>query len=760
MKAKADAELQDAIEQYEESSEAWSDARTQWLDDMRFARLGEQWPESVKRERERDGRPCLTINRMPSFIRQVVNDGRLNKPAIKVHGVDGQADKQTADVLSDLIRHIEASSASEIAYDTALEHAVSGGFGFFRVNIAYATDDAFEQDLKIEAISNPLTVLWDAASTAADASDWRYAFVSDDMPIKAFEATYKGAKAVDWKSNDYRGMGGAGWASEHAVRVAEWWTRTESEKQVFKLSNGLVMSKDDLDRVIDGVPQVSILQAMGLQIVGDRMAKSYTVRQRLITGAEVLKDITWSGCHIPICPVYGEDIIVDGQRHFISLTRQSKDAQRNFNYWRSSATEMVALAPKAPFIGPKGAFNSDQKKWASANTKSHPYIEYDGPMAPQRQQFAGVAAGALQEAANASDDMKSIMGLYDASLGARSNETSGIAINARKREGDVSTFHFIDNLSRGIAYGGRCLVELIPKVYNTPRMLRVIGQDNTQRTVQVNTEGTMDLTVGKYDVTVTAGPGFTTRREEAMQSMLEMMRVYPPAAPLLGDLIASAADWPQSDEVAKRLKAMLPPHILQAEQAGLPPEAQAVIGQMTQQLQQMQAQMQQMGQQRQQEMQAYQAMEAENQLLKVQNANKQGELQVRQGELGIKSQEIQLKGQTEMAKAQAGVEEERIRALADEMVARIEAASQAMQAPIQQMHERVMQPQPEPPDPGDAAESAVQAMTLQLLAKLSAPKSKTITIKAPSGKIYQAVVGEDSVQIATPGGTVMGGTIE
>jgi hypothetical protein len=273
--------------------------------------------------------------------------------------------------------------------------------------------------------------------------------------------------------------------------------------------------------------------------------------------------------------------------------RDAKDPQRMFNYWRTTSTELVALAPKTPFIGRKGAFETDSAKWATANIQSHAYIEYDGPEPPQRQMFAGPPAGAIQEALSASDDMKAIMGLYDASLGARSNETSGRAILMRQREGDVSTFHYIDNLNRALRHAGRVLLDLVPKVYATPRVIRILGQDGQASSVAVNqppqtagadpaaklkaVEKIYDLTVGKYDVTVQAGPSFTSRREEAANQMIELIRAYPAAAPVIGDLLARNLDWPGAEEVAQRLQAMLPP-----QAKGADPQAQAAQAQMGQ----------------------------------------------------------------------------------------------------------------------------------------------------------------------------------
>lgn len=589
-----DDALKDAREAFDLACEHEAENRREALDDIRFARLGEQWPDKVRKDRELDGRPCLTINRLPAFIRQVVNDARQNKPSIVCHPVDDAADPETAEIFNGLIRNIEQSSDAEVAYDTALDFAVTGGFGYFRINTRYAAEDSFDQDLVIERVANPFSIYGDPHSTAADSSDWNTAFVVDTLPKADFAARWKGAEAVDWTSDGYAGLRGP-WLEGDQVMVAEHWRREAVTRTILALSDGQVVE--------EGVyrDQKAMFDALGVSVVGrPRRVASHKVVQRIMTGAEVLETVDWAGKFIPIVPVYGEELHVDGKRRLRSLVRDAKDPQRMFNYWRTTSTELVALSPKAPFIGRKGAFESDAAKWATANVQTHAYIEYDGPEPPQRQPFAGPPAGALQEALHASDDMKSIMGLYEASLGARSNETSGRAIMARQREGDVSTFHYIDNLARAIRHAGRILIDLIPKVYSAPRIVRVLGPGGEASLAPVNQrfeiqaadaaergrkiEKIYDLSVGKYDLTVRSGPSFTSRREEAATQMIELIRAYPPAAPLIGDLLARNLDWPGADEIARRLSATLPEAVKQTS-----PEVEAAKAQIAKLAQALQA---------------------------------------------------------------------------------------------------------------------------------------------------------------------------
>lgn len=590
--------LENAKENFERASHAEAENRDEGLEDLKFSRLSDQWPEAVKKQRKEDSRPCLTINKLPAYIRQVVNDSRQNKPSIRCHPVDSNSDMETAKILNGLIKNIEYTSDADIAYDTALECAVTIGFGYWRVKIDYAYDDTFDLDLSIERVANPFSVYADPNSQSADSSDWEYCFVTETLTKDEFKRRWKNNEPVDW--HGYTNLN-APWYSGENVMIAEYWKREPSKKDIVQLSNGEVVDAEVYTK------QKEIFDIIGITVVKSRTVDSYKVMQYILTGAEVLERNEWAGCYIPIVPVYGDEVNVEGKRYFRSLIRDAKDSQRMFNYWRTTSTEMIALAPRTPFIGKKGAFNSDINKWQNANTTSYAFIEYDGVEPPQRQAMPAPAAGLIQEAMNSSDDIKSIIGIFDAGMGAQGNETSGKAILARQRESDTSTFHFIDNLSRAIRHTGRILVELIPSVYTKDRVIRVLGEDKKPQNVQlgqltVTPEGVeriYDLTVGKYDVTVETGASYTTKREEAAEQMLELIRVMPQAAPLISDLLVKNLDWNGSEEIAERLAMMLPDQVkgqnLQVQQ--LQQQHAMQMQQAQQALQQTQAQLSQASQQ-------------------------------------------------------------------------------------------------------------------------------------------------------------------
>lgn len=610
-----------ALERFKLCNDVDSENRDNALDDIKFVKLKEQWPESVMRARESAGQPCLVIDKLGAVVRQVLNDARMNKPAIKVKPVDSKADPKTAEIISGLIRNIEYTSNADVAYDTALDYAVSSGRGYWRVKAEYASDDTFDQDLVIEQIADPMTVWGDPHSTAADSSDWNFAFVVEAIDKAEYRHRFKGKDVADWDTlsaleNDWFG-------DERAV-IAEYWVREEVEAWAVMLSTGETVKSDKQlaegdvyaegepltdefgEQVIDPMMGEPVWLVEPVEVLAVRPVRSHKVTQYIMSGAEVLEENDWPGVYIPIVPVYGEDFTVEGKRYFSSLIRPAKDAQRMNNYWRSKTTELVALAPVAPWIGPERAFEGeDAAKWETANSENHAYISYKGDTPPQRQPFAGVPAGALQEALNASDDIKAITGIYDASLGARSNETSGRAILARQREGDVSTFHYIDNLSRAIRHTGRILIDLIPHFYSTERVIRILNPEGEPENVQIGSPEYMQesmreqqeieqiyaLGVGKYDVAVDSGPSFTTQREEANMFLTELLRSAPQYADIIGPLLLKTYDFPGVDKLLEDIERR---QQAAEQQAGQPsPEDQAKMAemQMKQQDQMMKAQL-------------------------------------------------------------------------------------------------------------------------------------------------------------------------
>jgi Phage P22-like portal protein len=573
---------------------AFSQTREDELDDLRFYAGSPdnqwQWPADVLQTRGAvqgqtiNARPCLTINKLPQHVHQVTNEQRMNRPGIKVIPADDKADVDMADVFNGVIRHIEYISDADVAYDTACENQVSYGEGYIRLLTEYCDEDTFDQDIKIGRIRNSFSVYMDPLIQDPTGADAKWCFVTEDLPKAEYERLYPDAAPISTLMS--LGVGDqsiAQWIGENTIRIAEYFY-IEYEKQTLNLYPGN-------QTAFSGSPEDKTLRMMFGKPIRTREADRKKVKWCKINGYDILEEREWAGAYIPVVRVVGNEFEVDGQMYVSGLVRNAKDAQRMYNYWVSQEAEMLALAPKAPFIGYGGQFEGYEQQWKTANTNNWPYLEVnpdvtDGQGAvlplPQRAQPPMASSGLLQAKAGAAEDIKSATGQYNASLGMTSNERSGKAILARQREGDIGTYHYVDNLARAIRHIGRQLVDLIPKIYDTERIARIIGEDGEPDTVKMNPmqdepvkrivdqEGNLiekiyNPGVGKYDVRVITGPGYATKRQEALESMAQLLQGNPQLWQVAGDLFVKNMDWPGAQDLAKRFKKTIDPKVLADE---------------------------------------------------------------------------------------------------------------------------------------------------------------------------------------------------
>jgi hypothetical protein len=579
-KAKIVAEAKERFARCEEHE---SEFRKRFVEDLKFANgdsdNGWQWPDQIRNARDGDSRPCLTINKTRQHNLQIINDAKQNKPSVKTLPVDGDADIEIAKILDGIVRHIEYNSHAEIVYDTATEFAVQAGIGYWRVVCEYAHDGSFDQEIFLRRVKNPLTVYLDCDIESADGSDAKYGFVFEDMSKTEFEATYPGEEARSVAFGD--DATGSAWLSKDKIRVCEYFRKTtKTDTLINHPVNGPMMLSDVQDpkerAVIESDPSVQ-----------KRPVSSPQITWYLIAGDTVIDEKPWAGRYIPIVRVIGEEIVIDGKVERKGHTRSMKDAQRMYNYMSSAQVEYIALQTKTPFVGPIEAFEGFESEWANANKDNLPYLPYNGmredgsPIErPQREQPPVGASAYLQGMQTAQQELMMASGQYQEQFGQQSNAQAGVAIQARQRQGDRATYHFIDNVARAIRFTGRVLIDLIPKIYDTARVVRIVGEDGTETFAKVDPDQQQPLTeqphptiadevqvifnpgIGRYDVTVEVGPNYETRRQEAFNALTQIMGQDQELMKVAGDLLFKAADFPMADEVAERLHRTIPPAIL------------------------------------------------------------------------------------------------------------------------------------------------------------------------------------------------------
>jgi len=572
---KHDDLLKEARERAKLAADADRFNREEALDDMRNI-VGLQWPDDVRAKREEDNRPCLTINRLPQFLRQVTGDMRNMNPAIKAIPADTKASQEDAELVEGIIRQIQYESDASSIYERAAESAAACGMGFFRVLTDYVGNDSFDQKIIIQSIDNPFSVYFDPEARKSTREDARWCLITQVMTEEAFKDAYPDKVAVSVEQ-DGSGDGLEFWRQNGETVVAEYFWKEPKSKTIMLLPNGMIL---------ENAPK-------------DLGGKTRTVNYDVIMWAKISgKDVLegpqeFPGDHIPVIAVMGEELHIGDRIYRSSVIRFAKDPQRLYNYWRSAQTEMIALQPKAPYLVTAKQISGLEQIWSEANDSNRPYLPYipdPNAPAPQRATPPIPSSGMMQEVGLAADDMKATTGIYDAGLGQRSDEKSGVAIRQRQMESDVSTSIYSDNMAKAVAHCGRVIVSMIPKIYDTNRMLATIGEDDQHGMTEINKpmmseNGPItinDMTKGKFDVRVAVGPNYATKRQETAESMMQFIQAFPPAAQVAGDLIAKSMDWPDAEKIAERLKKMLPPGMAEEDD----PQAQAQM----QQQQMMQAQ--------------------------------------------------------------------------------------------------------------------------------------------------------------------------
>ena len=576
--------------------------RQEALEDLKFASGGDQWPVDLQNSRNLESRPVLTINKLDGYCRQVTNQQRQQRPRIKVHATNTTEDAAEAKVIQGIIRHIEVNSNADNAYDNAYNYAVRMGWGYWRVDHRYVREDSFDQEIFIDPIDNPFTVYLDPNSIAVDGSDQERCLITTMMPKTTFRELYPDVDETSFLS---RGTGDtqSEWITKEDIRVAEYWYTVREPATLYQLSDGSVRFADDKNFFAK-------IETAGLFVVNERKSIKRTIKWKKLTATAVLEERDWPGYYIPIVPVYGRHVVIGDKRKKFGMVRHAKDAQRMYNFWVTSLTESVALAPKAKWIMAEGQDEGHELDWAAANIKSMATLRYkqtdiDGNPAPPpiRLQPEPPPAGVMAAAQEINSDIATIIGIYDPSQQLPGN-MSGKALNGQQMQVDLTNFDLYDNLTKSIAYTGKIILDLIPKIYDTERIMRIIGDDGKPDLLTINERTAVnkvknDVTVGQYDVVMETGPGYNSKRQEAVEAMMPLLQGNEQLFNAAADLVFRNMDFPGADTIADRLAAMNPMAQID-DHSDIPPEvqiklkaAQGQVQQLTQQMQAMQLAMKQ-----------------------------------------------------------------------------------------------------------------------------------------------------------------------
>jgi hypothetical protein len=574
--------LQDLRENYQYDLEADADNRKAALEDKKFV-AGDQWDQKVLQQRQ--GLPCLTINSIPQFIAQLVGDWRQNRNGIKViPATDGN--KEIADIRSDLIRSIWTNCRADRVLDATFESTVSCGDGDFRVAVEYANEDVFDQEITVKGIDDCLSVVWDRLSIDPTGRDARRCYVDDVIPTKEFKRNFKDADPSNLSADEKQSLMATGWLDNGVVRVTEHWRMIERQRLLGMFQDGSI-------HVIEAHKLDDLTQKHG-PMVRSRVSPCSYAQMHLVTGWKILAGpYEYKLTRLPIIRMTGRTVSIGDRRVRYGLVRFMKDSARLRNFWRSIAAEQLGYAPKAQWIANEKAVEGREDQIRKAHMTRDPLLIVNDEAVIgqdiQRVEPPVMQTALLNEAQINTQDMKDVTGIHDASLGIKSNETSGRAIMARQREGDVASLTYYDNGNASIEEAGDVINQLISQIYDGTRIVRIIGEDESAKLVKINDPmdpKSPDLSLGRYQVVNTTGASYTTRRVEAAESMMEAIQVFPELMQIAGDLVVKAQDWPGSEELAERLRKTIPPQLLsdkeKADMGEQAPNMQAIMQQQAQ----------------------------------------------------------------------------------------------------------------------------------------------------------------------------------
>jgi hypothetical protein len=596
--SQSDGRIEEAKQFLRLCNDSDSNNRAEALDDVRFA-AGDQWPVDVQNSRVLEARPCLTINKLDAYIRQICNQQRQQRPRIKVHGMNNDSDAKVAEIITGITRHIENQSDADQAYDHAFEYCVKMGWGYWRVTTDYIRDDSFDQEIYIKRIENPFTVYFDPNSVQPDGSDAEKCLITTVVSKEVFRKMYPDAETNQGFSSRGTGDTESEWVTKEDIRIAEYFYTERTKDMLLELSDGTTGYSTE-------IPKKEVLEAAGITVISQRDVWRKQIKYCKLTAMQILEEGEWAGKYIPIVPVYGQEVRVDDKHKKFGLVRMAKDPQRMYNYWSTALTESVALAPKAKWLLAEGQDEGHENEWAMANIKAMPVLRYkqtdtEGRIAPTpvRLQPEPPPAGIVTALQGLNGDLQAVVGIFDPSQLPQGN-MSGKALQGQQSQVDMTNFHYYDNLTRSIRHTGRIILDLIPKIYDRERVMRIIGDDGKPEMVTINQQGQdeegiskvlNDVTVGEYDVVMETGPGYNSKRQEAVDSMVQMLSVDPNLMQQAGDLIFRNMDFPGSDVIADRLAAVNPMAQID-DKSPIPPQVQMQLANAQQQIQQLQQQLQ------------------------------------------------------------------------------------------------------------------------------------------------------------------------
>lgn len=577
--------IAEAKKRWDRCAEWESPSRERFIDDLRFANgdsdNGYQWPNAIRRSREVDARPCLTMNLIRQHNLQISNQARKNKSSVKFVAQGNGATAESAQIFQNVARRIERISNAQDSYTLARNFQIDAGIGYWRLATRYAGEESFDQEIFVLPVNDPLSVYMDPDIKEKTGRDANFCFIFDNVPKGLFEEEYPEYRDSVGQNALSVGSGDSDWISRDYVRVCEYFRRVAVDDVLVSF-----VYQGKRQNILKSKLAPNMLSLLRDPQTKVRPTQIQRIEWYLIAGDEVIDATIWPGSSIPVVRVLGEETVIDGIMDRKGHTRYMKDAQRMFNYNASSQVEFVALQGKTPWVGGARAIEEYESMWNTANTANHSVLIYNDVddegnalAAPVRTPPPTAAPAYENGMATAFNQIMMTSGQFQNQMGMMGNERTGAAIQGRQAQSETAVFHFQDNYEGALIYTGELLIDLIPKVYDTKRVLMIQAENESDLLVQIDPQAkqafelkqqslggaviaVFNPNVGDYSIAPSAGPAYGSKREATVEALTVIMTQAPQLVPIIGDLMMSSMDFDKAQEAAQRLRRLVPPQAL------------------------------------------------------------------------------------------------------------------------------------------------------------------------------------------------------
>lgn len=409
-----------------------------------------------------------------------------------------------------------------------------------------------------------------------------------------------------------------------------------------------------------------------VRIEDKRPSKKHKIMHYKLAGDYILDESEFPSDQLPLIFVDQNSYYdKNGKQICRSFFGDCKDTQRYINYLRTQSAYILKVSRYDQFMGSKKnvAGMDTQRNWRdpAATQGMITYDESPNGHKPEQIRPPELSASLLTQYQLAIEDLYTSTGLYPTRMGQQGNEVSAVAINARTRQGSYSTSIAFNSINRAIATGGEVVNEMIPRVYDSERVIALMTPDEGMKNITINKQADEygelienDIRKGTYEVRLNPGPSFEGQKQQALESLQQVLQADPQAFALIADLYAENLPLMNTIEIKNRLKTMVPPPVIEAGKTGKMPEQNAQPSPEEQAMQ----------------------MQAQNQ--QQQNAMKAKELEFKQKEIELKEHQIMMETQFKLKE----LESQRIEIAAklQEQELRYAAETQRTQSDMQMAH--------------------------------------------------------------------------